>query len=62
MERFDDFIRERQYLLNVSPQTIRWYSDVFTSWKRYGGEPKHWIVNMREAGVKPVSITSLITG
>lgn len=62
--RFDDFIRERRYLLNVSVRTLDWYANCFSAWKRYatGDDPKAFVVNMRQAGVKPVSCNTFICG
>lgn len=61
MERFDDFIKERIYLKGVSAATIEWYKDAFDAWRRYGnGEPKQFVIAMRQAGIKPVSCNSWI--
>lgn len=57
--RFDDFIRERKYLLNVSNRTLDWYRDCFSGWRKYAtGES--FAVYMREAGIKPVSCNTFI--
>jgi integrase/recombinase XerD len=29
MNRFDEFVRERRYLRNVSPATVSWYTHAF---------------------------------
>jgi site-specific recombinase XerD len=63
VERFNDFIKERRYLLNVSKRTLDWYGDCFSAWRRYAGaEPAQWVINMREAGIKVVSINTYICG
>jgi integrase/recombinase XerD len=60
---FEQFIRERQYLHNVSPRTIQWYGEAF-KWLRIP-EPdeatlKDCIVRMREKGLKARSCNSYI--
>lgn len=64
---FEQFVKERVYLLNVSPRTVDFYWDCWRSFQRYGGEIseqglKRYVVNMREAGVKPVSCNTYISG
>ena len=61
MDRFADFLKERLYLLNVSPKTITYYDCAFKAWSTHGGsDPKGWIVNMRNAGISPVSCNTYI--
>lgn len=60
---FEQFIRERQYLHNVSPRTIEWYNEAF-KWLQTA-EPdeaalKDCVVRMREKGLKPRSCNSYI--
>lgn len=61
--QFEQFIRERQYLTNVSPRTIQWYRESF---KWLGTTPtdertlKTFVVRMREAGLKPSSCNNRI--
>jgi integrase len=63
MDRFDDFIKERRYLLNVSERRLDWYRNCFCAWRRYGGtDQTQWVVNMHEAGVSVVSINTYICG
>ena len=60
---FDDFIRERRYLHNVSPKTIEWYRQSF---KWLGQFPltedgvKQFVIAMREAGLKAISCNNRI--
>jgi hypothetical protein len=47
MDRFADFLKERVYLLNVSPATVTYYQCGFKAWTRHADEsqdPKQWIV------------------
>ena len=61
MERFAEFLKERAYLLNVSPKTIVYYQCAFRAWEKHAnGDPKAWIVNMRDAGISPVSCNTYI--
>jgi integrase/recombinase XerD len=53
---FEQFIKERQYLTNVSPATIEWYRQSL-AW--LGTESptdqdlKSFVMRMREKGLKP---------
>ena len=73
MELFEQFIRERQYLKNVSPRTIDWYRDCESALKRFYGPNlsvesltreslKQWLLNMRQGGPSPISCNTFITG
>jgi integrase/recombinase XerD len=59
MNRFQQFIKEKQYLQNVSPRTIEWHQQ---SLKWLGIEEpseedlKAAVLRMREAGLKPSSV------
>jgi integrase/recombinase XerD len=60
---FEQFIQERQYLHNVSPQTVVWYR---ASFKWLGTESptesdlKSFVLRMRAAGLKPSSCNNRI--
>lgn len=60
MERFEEFLEERKYLLNVSHKTLVYYNCAFQSWRKHGGEPKQWVINLRNAGISPVSVNTYI--
>jgi integrase len=66
MRTFADFVKERQYLKNVSPRTIEFYWDCFKSVQKHGDFTpeglKNWIIGSRQAGVSPASINTRITG
>jgi len=73
VELFEQFIRERQYLKNVSPRTVDWYLDCFSAMKRFYGPNlavddfsrdslKQWVVNMRQGGTSAVSCNTFICG
>jgi len=59
-ERFEEFLRERLYLKNVTPKTLRYYQCAFRAWEKHGGEPKQWVINLRQAGLSPVSVNTYI--
>ena len=68
---FEQFVKERIYLKNVSPRTVDFYWDCWNSFKRYGmaeGQEiskqglNDYVVEMRKAGVKPVSCNTYISG
>jgi integrase/recombinase XerD len=62
MERFEEFITERVYLIGVSKKTVDYYRWAFNSWKRHApsGDPKEWVVNVRKAGASPISVNTYI--
>jgi integrase/recombinase XerD len=60
---FEQFIKERQYLQNVSPRTIQWYRESF----KWLGNPnpsradlKDFVIRMREKGLNPASCNNRI--
>jgi hypothetical protein len=60
---FDEFIKERKYLQNVSPRTVEWYEQTFKWLGKH--EPtqagcKAFIIGMRDGGLKPISCNSRI--
>jgi len=61
--RFEQFIRERQYLTNVSPATLEWYKHSF-KWLRTDAptdeELKAAVLRMREKGLKATGCNSAI--
>jgi len=61
--RFEQFIRERQYLTNVSPATLEWYKHSFR-WLRTDSptedELKDAVLRMREKGLKATGCNSAI--
>jgi hypothetical protein len=52
---FEQFIKERQYLQNVSPRTIQWYQESF-KWldnpNPNKAELKQFVIRLREKGLK----------
>ena len=62
MERFDRLLTERLYLIGVSKKTIAYYTWAFNAWNRHArnGAPKEFVVNLRQSGVKPVSVNTYI--
>jgi integrase/recombinase XerD len=61
LARHKQFIKERQYVNNVSPATIRWYEQSLC-WldteSPTSDDIKALIVRLRERGLEPVSIKS----
>jgi integrase/recombinase XerD len=61
--RFEQFIRERQYLANVTPATIEWYKNSF-KWLRTESpsqdDLKDAVIRMRSKGSKPTGCNSVI--
>lgn len=56
--KFQQFLKERQYLINVSPKTLLWYQQSF----RWLGTPDptqsditDFVIRMRQAGLKSSS-------
>jgi len=60
---FSQFIRERQYLQNVSPATFEWYKHSF-KWLRTDNPSEHElkdaVMRMREKGLKATGCNSAI--
>ena len=62
---FQQFLRERTYLKNVTPKTREWYESAWKAFKSTQGDGEAWpltkpllqtfIVRLRERGVRPVS-------
>ena len=52
---FQDFLREKKYLLNVSPRTLEWYEQALgwlTVAKPKDKDLKNLVIKMREKGLK----------
>ena len=61
MERFEEFLTERNYLKNVTAKTLAYYRCAFHSWERHSqGDWKTWIVNLRRSGLSAISINTYI--
>ena len=62
-DKFSQFVRERQYLQNVSPATVEWYKHSF-KWLRTENpseqELKDAVIRMREKGLKATGCNSAI--
>ena len=64
---FEQFVKERIYLKNVSPRTVDFYLDCRRSFERCRGELtmpglNKYVIAMKEAGVKPVFCNTFISG
>lgn len=63
MNRFDEFIRERRLLYNVSPATVSWYSHALKwlpSESPAQSDLKETVLRMREAGLKETGCNAVI--
>jgi integrase/recombinase XerD len=63
LPKFQQFIRERQYLQNVSPATVQWYTQSFKwmpSESPTEDELKQMVMRMREKGLKATGCNSAI--
>lgn len=63
MNRFDAFIRERKFLLNVSPATVSWYTSALKwlpSESPTQEQLKEVVVTMRERGLKETGCNAAI--
>jgi integrase/recombinase XerD len=62
-EQFEQFIKERQFISNVSPRTVEWYRESF-KWldnpEPTQDELKSLVIRMREAGLKAASCNNRI--
>jgi integrase/recombinase XerD len=62
-EQFEQFIKERQYISNVSLRTVEWYRESF-KWldnpEPTQDELKSLVIRMREHGLKPASCNNRI--
>jgi integrase/recombinase XerD len=62
VQLFDDFVKSRRYLKNVTAKTLVWYRTSFTTFQRLHHEPTYtkeslraFVVTLRESGVSPIS-------
>ena len=69
-ELFDQFLKERRLLKNISPKTEQYYRQALIAFERYSGESldslssgklNKWTVAMLETGVRPVSCNTYIS-
>jgi integrase/recombinase XerD len=60
---FEQFVKERRYLHNVSERTVQWYEEAFAWLSKFpltADGAKDCVVAMRQAGLKPTSCNSRI--
>jgi hypothetical protein len=62
---FAQFTREKHFLNNVSPRTIKFYKDCLAAWKRTVGDSvpdkqniKEFVMKLQEEGIKVVTCTA----
>lgn len=61
-ENFEQFVKERQYLKNVTSRTIEYYWDCFRAWERCGPDPKDFVVKMRDGGARASTVNCVGRG
>ena len=67
---FEQFTREKNYLVGVTPKTMAWYKDSWSAFKRMVGVPEvldrfilnDFVVALRKAEVKPRTCNTYICG
>ena len=69
---FEQFLRERRYLKNVTPKTVTWYQTAFDALTQTVGAPdpmqlgkpvlQAFVVRLRERGLSPVSCNTYVKG
>src|SRR5215469_9426123 len=66
MKPFEQFLKERKYLKNVSARTVEFYEDCRKSVEKFGDFSedglKRWVIESRESGLSARSINTRITG
>jgi integrase/recombinase XerD len=58
MKGFEQFIREKTYLSNVSPATVYWYAQSFRRLEDpdpTAGDITEWVIRLRQEGLSPES-------
>ncbi len=67
---FEQFLKERRLLKNISPKTEKYYRQALIAYERYSGESldslssgklNKWVVAMLETDIKPVSCNTYIS-
>jgi integrase len=48
LKTFEQFVKERKYITNVSETTVRWYGCSWKAWEKYQPD---FVINARQAGV-----------
>lgn len=53
LRTFEQFVKERRYITNVSEATVRWYWCSWQAWEKYQPD---FIINARQAGVSAATL------
>jgi integrase/recombinase XerD len=71
-ELFEQFVKERKYLKNVTPKTVIYYRNSWDSFSKFVSAQlpedlsrallNQYVVQLRESGIKPVSCNTYISG
>ncbi len=65
---YEQFKKEKLYLENLSPRTIKYYEWTFNCWDKHGGQMptqtnlKEWVIQLVASGISPATINSRIRG
>lgn len=65
---FEEFLKEKRYLDNLSPRTLKYYEWVYNRWNDYVGEfptkqnIKTFVIRIQESGVSAFTANSYIRG
>jgi integrase/recombinase XerD len=67
---FAQFVKEKTFLLNVTPKTIRWYHQSWNAFTRNVGTPEildrfvlnDFVMKLRESGINATSVNVYICG
>jgi hypothetical protein len=65
---FEESVREKRYVQNVSPRTVKFYRDCKAAWDRtVGGLPteekmKEFVIKLLESGISPATVNSYVRG
>src|SRR5882724_9548665 len=65
---FEESVREKRYLQNVSPRTVKFYRDCKAAWDRtVGGLPteekmKEFVIKLLESGISPATVNGYLRG
>jgi integrase/recombinase XerD len=67
---FERFVKEKKYLLNVTPKTEKWYRSSWIAFTRSVGTPENldrfvlndFVIKLKESGITATSINAYICG
>lgn len=65
---FEQFVKEKTFLLNVTPKTLRWYRQSWNAITRNVGTPEtldrfvlnEFVIKLKESGISATSVNAYI--